>query len=112
MLSIKLMRMRVIKVEANELISIRKNVEYLGTDVSAKFPKFILLQGVTQRLFYTVLGKILQKVFKKCLIGKEKLIRLNTLVFHAKFQRRQLKMLKSLFRLFPTLETRKGVLLK
>ena len=76
------------------------------------FPKFILLQGVTQRLFYTVLGKILQKVFKKCLIGKEKLIRLNTLVFHAKFQRWQLKMLKSLFRLFPTLETRKGVLLK
>ena len=47
------MRMRVIKVEANEFISIRKNVEYLGTDVLAKF------QGVTQLLFYTVLGKIL-----------------------------------------------------
>ena len=39
------MRMRVIKVEANELISIRKNVKYLGTDVSANFPQIHTVAG-------------------------------------------------------------------
>ena len=29
----------VMKIEANKLISIRKNVEYLRNDVSAKFPQ-------------------------------------------------------------------------
>ena len=76
---IKSVRMRVVKVEANELISIRKNVECLWTDVSASFPKFILLQGVTQLLLYTVLGKIFEKVFKKCVGLKEKLRLLNTI---------------------------------
>ena len=45
MLLIKLIRMRVIKVEANELISIRKNVEYIGTEVSAKFPQIHTVTG-------------------------------------------------------------------
>ena len=39
------MRMRVIKVEANELISIRKNVKYLGSDVSANFPQIHTVAG-------------------------------------------------------------------
>ena len=74
---IKLMRMRVIKVEANELT--RKNVEYLGTDVSAKFSQIYTVTRCDTTSFYTVMGKILSKVFKNFLIGKEKLILLNTI---------------------------------
>ena len=77
MLLIKLMRMRVIKVEANELT--RKNVEYLGTDVSAKFSQIYTVTRCDTTSFYTVMGKILSKVFKNFLIGKEKLILLNTI---------------------------------
>ena len=63
MLLIKLMRMRVIKVEANELISIRKNVEYLGTDVSAKFPQIDTVIGCDTTSFLHSVGKMFLKSF-------------------------------------------------
>ena len=51
--------MRVIKVEANELISIRKNVEYLGTDVSEKFPQIHTVTGCDTTSFLHSDRKIL-----------------------------------------------------
>ena len=63
MLLIKLMRMRVIKVEANELISIRKNVEYLGTDISAKFPQIHTVIECDTTSFLHSVGKIFLKSF-------------------------------------------------
>ena len=35
----------VMKIETNKLISIRKNVEYLGNDVSTKFPQIHTVAG-------------------------------------------------------------------
>ena len=35
----------VMKIEINKLISIRKNVEYLGNDVSTKFPQIHTVTG-------------------------------------------------------------------
>ena len=55
--------MRVIKVEANELISIKKNVEYLGTDVSAKFPQINTVTGCDTISFLHSDGKDSLKCF-------------------------------------------------
>ena len=35
----------VMKIETNKLMSIRKNVEYLGTNVSIKFPQINTVTG-------------------------------------------------------------------
>ena len=35
----------VMKIETNKLMSIRKNVEYLGTNVSIKFPQIHTVTG-------------------------------------------------------------------
>ena len=55
--------MTLIKVEANELISIRKNVEYLGTDVSAKFPQIDTVIGCDTTSFLHSVGKMFLKSF-------------------------------------------------
>ena len=35
----------VMKIETNQLMSIRKNVEYLGTNVSIRFPQINTVTG-------------------------------------------------------------------
>ena len=57
------MRIRVIKVEANEFISIRKNVEYLLTDVSAKFSQIDTVIGCDITSFLHSVGKLFLKSF-------------------------------------------------
>ena len=72
MLLMKLMRMRVIKVEANEFISIRKNVEYLGTDVLAKFHQIHTVTGCDTTSFLHSVGKNSLKSFSKVCHWKRK----------------------------------------
>ena len=55
--------MRMIKVEANKLISIRKNVEYLWTDVSAKFAQIHTVTGCDTTSFLHGVGKNSLKSF-------------------------------------------------
>ena len=47
----------VMKVETNKLISIRKNVEYLGTNVSIKFPQIHTVTGCDTTSFLHSVGK-------------------------------------------------------
>ena len=71
MLLMKLMRMRVIKVEANEFISIRKNVEYLGTDVLAKFHQIHTVTGCDTTSFLHSVGKNSLKSFSSVSLEKK-----------------------------------------
>ena len=103
-----------------EFINIRIIVEYLGNDVAAKLHQIHTVTGcnTTYMFFLTysflhVAGKI--KVIKKCLNEKEKLRRLNTIGVSCKVSNtavKDVKVLKSLLKLFPTLEKKKKVLLK
>ena len=72
MVLIKLMRMTLIKAEANELISIRKNVEYLGTDVSAKFTQIHTVIVCDATSFLHSVGKMFLKSFSKVSHWKRK----------------------------------------
>ena len=47
----------VMKVETNKLISIRKNAEYLGTNVSIKFPQIHIVTGCDRTSFIHSVGK-------------------------------------------------------
>ena len=47
----------VMKVETNKLISIRKNLEYLGTNVSIKFPQIHTVAGCDATSFLHSVGK-------------------------------------------------------
>ena len=90
----------MIQIESRKCINIRKIVEYLGTDVATKLPQIHAVTGFeTTSLLHSV-GEI--KGLKKCLNGKEKLSLLNIIGVSSKFQTQQLKMWKSLFKLFAT----------
>ena len=65
------------------------------------FPNFMQLQGVTKLIFYMVLGKF--KFLKSVSMEKKSSDVSTQLVFHEKFQKQQLEILKSLFKLFATL---------
>ena len=65
------------KIESNKFINIRKIVEYLRTDVTAKFPQVHTVTGCDTTSFFYVVGKI--KVLKKYLNGKENLRLPNTI---------------------------------
>ena len=47
----------VMKIETNKLMSIRKNVEYLGTNVSVKFPQINTVTGCDTTSFLHSDGK-------------------------------------------------------
>ena len=47
----------VMKIETNKLMSIRKNVEYLGTNVSVKFPQIYTVTGCDTTSFLHNDGK-------------------------------------------------------
>ena len=66
------------------------------------FSNFMPLQGVTKFIFYMVLGKF--KFLKSVSMEKKSSDVSTQLVFHEKFQKQQLEILKSLFKLFATLE--------
>ena len=53
----------VLKIETNKLISIRKNVEYLGNDVSTKFPQIHTVTGCEITSFLHCVGKNFLKSF-------------------------------------------------
>ena len=53
----------VMKIETNKLISIRKNVEYLGNDVSTKFPQIHTVTGCEITSFLHCVGKNFLKSF-------------------------------------------------
>ena len=55
--------MRVKKFDTNEIISIRKNVEYLGTDVLAKFPQFHTVTECDTTSFLQSVGKTYLKSY-------------------------------------------------
>ena len=101
----------VMKIEI-KFINFRKTVEYLGTDLATKLHQIHTVTGCDATSFLHVVGKI--KVMKKCLDGKEKLRLLNTFGVSCKVSNAAVKdviVLKSLFKLFATLEKKK-VLLK
>ena len=102
----------VMKIEI-KFINFRKTVEYLGPDVTAKLHQIHTVTGCDRTSFSHVVGKI--KVMKKCLNGKEKLRLLNTFGLSCKVSNaavQDVNVLKSLFKLFATLEKKKKVLLK
>ena len=47
----------VMKIETNKLMSIRKHVEYLGTNVSIKFPQINTVTGCDTTSFLHIDGK-------------------------------------------------------
>ena len=47
----------VMKIETNKLMSIRKNVEYLGTNISIKFPQVNTVTGCDKTSFLHSDGK-------------------------------------------------------
>ena len=47
----------VMKIETNKFMSIRKNVEYLGTNVSIKFPQINTATGCDTTSFLHIDGK-------------------------------------------------------
>ena len=53
----------VMKIETNKLISIRKNVEYLGNGVSTKFPQIHTVTGCEITSFLHCVGKNFFKSF-------------------------------------------------
>ena len=64
MILMKLMRSGwVMKVETNKLISIRKNVEDLGNNVSTKFPQIHSVTGCDITSFLHCVGKNFLKIF-------------------------------------------------
>ena len=65
------------KIESDKFINIKKIVEYLGSDVTTKFPQIHAARRRDTTSFLHVAGKI--KVFKKSLNGKEKLRLINTI---------------------------------
>ena len=53
----------VMKIETKKLIGIRKNVEYLGNDVSTKFPQIHIVTGCEITSFLHCVGKNFLKSF-------------------------------------------------
>ena len=60
------------KVETNKLICIRKNVEYLGTNVSIKFPQTHTVTGCDTTSFLSNIGENVLTSFKKVSQWKRK----------------------------------------
>ena len=61
----------VMKVETNKLICIRKNVEYLGTNVSIKFPQTHTVTGCDNFFFIQCWGKCFNKFLKSFSMEKK-----------------------------------------
>ena len=91
------------KTESRKCISI---VDHLETDVAIKLTQFHAVTVCYTTSFLHGFGKLkFLKVSK--LIRKLSLVK--HLLFYAKFHKQQLKMLKSLLKLFATLEKKKRV---
>ena len=94
----KINEKQVMKIESRKCINISKIVEYLSElTLQQSFLKFMQLQGVTQLLFYMVLGKL--KFLKMSKWKRKTQASKGNRCF----------MLKSLFKLFATPEKKKTV---